>query len=149
MGVFVSSRKFTIYAFMGSNGIYVAYEFVHSTYVDNIAEWYLSTNVEMFVGSAKTQAFVSANNSTQNVKTCAMKTVQNGSLYTTTVELIITYTCASYTGTESSVKVGFACKTGGETAPGMTEGNTGDWWCGPRHASNAQSTIAKAGGITA
>ena len=143
-----SGRKFTVYAFMGTNGIYVGYEMIHQNLVTDNIEWFTSTNFEMFAGNGGIQCFASTNGQSLNVVDHAIKSVKNGNLYTTTCELILSYGSAGYTGTESSVSVGFACKTGGESVAGMTEGNTGDWWCGPKHAVNNRSTVARAGGIS-
>lgn len=143
-----TGRGFTIYAFMGTNGIYVGYEIKHNNFVNNLNDWWLNTNAEMFVGTAKIQAYTSANGASLNVVSSAIKSSTTGSLKTTVVELVLSYGSGGYAGTENSVLVGFACKTGGEKAPGMTEGNEGDWWCGPKHATNGQSTVAKSGGIS-
>jgi len=152
-----SGKGFTVYAFMGTSGIHVFYEIKHSSWVNTQADWWNNTNVEMragVVGGGQSNLHIFATiipGVTQNVLATAIKSSVDSStgLRTTTVELVISYGLAGFTGTESSVNVGFACKTAGESAPGMTEGNAGDWWCGPRHCENSLSKVLKEGGITA
>ncbi len=141
-------RGFKVYAFMGKNAIYVAYEIKSNTYVTNASTWFENTNVEMYItnGGGAEQLFASVNGQVRSVKSFAFKSTTSGSLKVTTVELAISYNATvTTTGTEQSIAMGFACRPGSEVGTGMCEGADGVWWCGPNHATGLKTSLNSTG----
>lgn len=141
-------RGFKVYAFMGKNAIYVAYEIKSNYYVTDASTWYENTNVEMYItnGGGAEQLFASVNGQVRNVKSFAFKSTTSGSLQVTTVELAISYDATVTTSsTQQSVSMGFACRPGNEVGTGMCEGADNVWWCGPNHATALKTSFNSTG----
>lgn len=141
---------FTARAFMGTKCIYVAYEIKSKTYVTDKSDWFINTNVEITVQNAGANAQIgvhaSANHVGHLVKSYVFKSVKEGDVYITNVEVAIPYVCTeALTGAETSVKIGLACRPGSEVGKGMCEGNDGEWWTGPNHAYNNPLNVSKNG----
>lgn len=141
-------RGFKVYAFMGKNAIYVAYEIKSNTYVTDASSWYENTNVEMRItnGGGPEQLFASVNGQVRSVKSFAFKSTTSGSLKVTTVELAISYDATvTASSTQQSVSMGFACRPGNETGTGLCEGNDNVWWCGANHPDKLLTSFNSTG----
>ena len=122
----------TVYATLGSDGMYIFYDVNHGAYITNHKAWHENSNVEIRVGSGATQFFYSANGEHVGFATgdVYMKTVQEGGLYHTIVEAFIPFThgdLAGYSANSAYVPAGFAWKTLGDLG-GTICYISEDWW---------------------
>lgn len=122
----------TVYATLGSDGMYIFYDVNHGAYITNHKAWHENSNVEIRVGSGATQFFYSANGDHVGFATgdVYMKTVQEGGLYHTVVEAFIPFThgdLAGYSANSAYVPAGFAWKTLGDLG-GTICYISEDWW---------------------
>lgn len=128
-----SGRAFKVYSFMGKNAVYVGYEIVSTTYTNNTAEWWLSTNAEMRAkNNNNNHIYVSANGQSSNVLCYSVKSSQDPTtqLYTTYIEIAISYFALGATPEDEFVNIMFAARPGNEEGEGMCLGANGVWWCG-------------------
>jgi len=126
-----SGKSFKVYAYMGKNAVYVGYEIISSTYVDNTAEWWLSTNAEMRAkNNNNAHIYASSNGQSNNVLTHAVKTSYNNNLYTTYIEITISYEALNATPNSDFVNIMFAARPGNEDGAGLCLGGNGVWWAG-------------------
>lgn len=122
----------TVYATLGSDGMYIFYDVNHGAYITNHKAWHENSNVEIRVGSGATQFFYSANGDHVGFATgdVYMKTVQEGGLYHTVVEAFIPFThgdLAGYSANSAYVPAGFAWKTLGDLGGNICYINE-EWW---------------------
>ena len=128
-----SGRSFKVYSFMGKGAVYVGYEITSTTFVDNTPEWWLSTNVEMRAkNNSNSHIYASANGQSNNVLCFSVKSNfdQATQLYTTYIEVVISYYVLGVTPEDASVNIMFAARPGNEEGAGMCVGSNGVWWCG-------------------
>ena len=133
-----SGRAFKVYSFMGKNAVYVGYEIISTTYTNNTAEWWLSTNAEMRAkDNNNNHIYASANGQSNNVLCYSIKTTQDPAtqLYTTYIEMAISYSAVGATAQSESVSIMFAARPGNEEGAGMCLGTNSTWWCGDYNPS--------------
>ena len=133
-----SGRSFKVYSFMGKSAVYVGYEITSTTFVDNTSDWWLSTNAEMHAkNNSDAHIYVSANGQSNNVLCYSIKTTQDQTtgLYTTYIEIAISYCVLGVTPEDASVNIMFAARPGSEVGAGMCLGTDNVWWCGDHHPS--------------
>ena len=122
----------TVYATLGSDGMYIFYDVNHGAYITDHKAWHENSNVEIRVGSGATQFYYSANGEHVGFATgdVYMKTVQEDGLYHTIVEAFIPFThgdLAGYSANSAYVPAGFAWKTLGDLGGNICYINE-DWW---------------------
>ncbi|MBO4962606.1 MAG: family 43 glycosylhydrolase [Clostridia bacterium] len=155
-----SGKGFKVMAFMGTKGIYVAYEGVSTSVVtDNTLEWWQNLNVEMnfITSTGNTVVHVSTNGKLDEIAVnCwlfSFKTFNvNSTTVTSTVEMFVPYSAIGYSGTEEYAVGFFAFDPGYEVLQGINQeidGETGepyradsDWWFGHTHPHNSNYATA-------
>lgn len=142
-------RGYKVYAFKGTDAIYVAYEIKSNTFTNNKVAWFENTNVEIVIstGTGTEQIYASVDGQSRLVKSFAYRQSTSGSLKVTTVELAIAYKALpnSITGQETQLAMGFACRIGDEIGTGLCEGNDNVWWTGAQHAYQCKTAVGANG----
>ena len=146
-----NGRSVTIYATMGSDGVYIFYDVYHTNHVTNNPTWHLNTNIELRVGSGATQFYYAANGDHNGFATgdVYMKTVQEDGLYHTVAEAFIPFThgdLAGYSADSPYVHAGFAFKVNGQDGMAWASGN---WWYVPEADPNLRNLLITHNGFMA
>lgn len=142
-------RGYKVYAFKGTDAIYVAYEIKSNTFTNNKVAWFDNTNVEIVIstGTGTEQIYASVDGQSRLVKSFAYRQSTSDSFNVTTVELAIAYKALpnSITGQETQLAMGFACRIGEEIGTGLCEGNDNVWWTGAQHAYQCKTAVGANG----
>ncbi len=139
------NRKATFYGVLAKDGLYLACDAYHDTYVsDSVGEWYTNSNFEFFVGANKTHCYVYArgfdaepstsNNENGLITSVAMKTekIDQATVYHTVTEVFVaTENLSEGDILYNTIDVGVAWKTEHEDVyggAGTVRNGMDDWW---------------------
>lgn len=154
-----NGKQVEFYAYLGADGLYIASDAVHGTYVDNHKDWFSNTNLELFINGNNNDTnhrWVTpdkASNTNMRGGLAQMKTVDNGEAagaarYHTTAELFLPFRAIpGYKAGDKYVRVGFAFKTPNDElykghaefpagGGGHNSGASDDWWFAVGHTPN-------------
>ena len=153
-------RKVTVYATMGSDGMYIFYDVIANSFINNANEWWMNTNAEFRLGESGEQRFVSAKATSAPYAFCSRYQPEGGVLQVNgakinvadeagkkhiTMEMFISYACINgYDANSESIPAGFAWKTAGEE--GFLWGG-GDFWYSAEADPGMRNVRVTASGI--
>lgn len=115
-------REVKVYSTLASDGMYIYYDVVHNSYVNNLANWWDNTNLEFRLADDGMQRFASANGlasrwefATRQVAAFKFVTASENGKQHTKAEVFVPYAMIDgYDKDSESIAAGFAWKTGGE-----------------------------------
>lgn len=126
-------REIKVYATLADDGVYLFYDAIHNSYVSNLGDWWLNTNVEFRLDPDGKQRFASANGqgsfwtfAAAAVTDFKFVTVTENGKQHTRAEVFVSYAMIDgFDRDAASINAGFAWKTGGETG---SLWDSGDFW---------------------
>ncbi|MDR2202322.1 MAG: bacterial Ig-like domain-containing protein [Clostridiales bacterium] len=118
-----AGKEVSFYAYLGTDGLYVAALAKHQYFRTNAAAWWFNTNLEFFVNGGNQYWTIAYSNKAPMVSRMAVADSgeAGNTRYTTTVEVFIPYSAVPdfVVGTTDMIRIGFAWKTSGD--------GTGQW----------------------
>ncbi len=132
-----SHKNVTFYAYLATDGLYVAAVAHHDVFIDNNGTWHMNTNLEFFLNGGN-QFFFAANGDLGvpfGVGEMVSKDYDGVANYETVAEIFYP---REVLGNADMVRIGFAWKTNGDTATGLggSGGNADAWWFEAGHWPN-------------
>ena len=152
-------REVKIYSTLASDGMYIFYDVIHNTYVNNLGDWFLNTNLEFRLADGL-QRFASASGlgsrwefATRQIGDFKFVTQTENGKQHTKAEIFVPYSMIDgYDKDSTLLPAGFAWKTGGETGTvwGVWNGTAwadGDFWYVPEADPGMRNILVTQKGI--